>query len=183
LSELFLWLSPALGDLLDSTSLSNALHTIVLQFLDSGGNPMPAVKSLPLTIMVNNLPCTAVLSPPVLNVSPPVTADACGLLHYGTTTSTTVSLAYTASQPSNYATFSFSLVRGVTPVTLVPPLPSYAPVTSAASPITATVSALLGTCSIGGFAAEVYVYASMTNGLNRQSQYDAAALMGFVLSP
>jgi len=119
----------------------------------------------------------------VLNTSPSVTADGCGLLHYGTNTSTTVSLAFTASQPANYATFSVSLVRGVTAVVLVPPLPNGAPVSTASSPISATVAALLGTCSIGGFAAEVYVAATMTNGLNRQSQYDAEALMGFVLSP
>ena len=183
LSELFLWLSPALGDSLDSTSLTNGTHTIVVQGLDSGGNPMPAVKSLPLTIMVNNQSCTAVLSPPVLNTTPAATADACGVLHYGTVTSTTVSLAFTASQPAGYATFSIDLVRGVTPVALVPALPSNAPVSTAVSPVTATVATLLAKCPVAGFAAEVYVAASMTNGLNRQSQYDAEALMGFVLSP
>jgi hypothetical protein len=74
-------------------------------------------------------------------------------------------------------------VRGVTPVTLTPPLPDGAPVSTVTSPITATVSALMGTCPTAGFAAEVYVAASMTNGYGRQSQYDAEALMGFVLTP
>ncbi len=182
LSDLFLWLTPALGDMLDTTGLTNGLHTIVLQFLDSGGNPMATVVSAPLTILVNNQSCVAVLSPPVLNSSPPVYADACGVLHYGTSKTTTVSLAFTASQPANFATFSFSLVRGVTSVVLVPPLPDGAPVGTASSPITATVGNLLGSCPVAGFAAEVYVAASMTNGWGRQSQYDAAALMGFVLT-
>jgi hypothetical protein len=133
--------------------------------------------------VVNNQSCTAVLTPPVLNAVPAVYGDACGVLHYGTATTTTVSIAYTASQPANYATFSVSIVRGVTGVTLVPALPSGAPVSTAASPITATVAALLGPCPLAGFAAEVYVAATMTNGLGRQSQYDAEALMGFVLSP
>lgn len=183
LSELFLWMDPALGDMLGSTALTNGTHTIVLQFLDIGGNPMPAVVSAPLTILVNNQSCVAVLSPPVLNLPPPTVADACGVLHYGTNKAATVALGFTASQPMGYATFSFALVRGVTPVTLVPALPSNAPVSTAASPITATVGVLLATCPTAGFAAELYVAASMTNGWGRQSQYDAEALMGFVLTP
>jgi len=49
--------------------------------------------------------------------------------------------------------------------------------------MTATAANLLGTCPTAGFAAEVYVAARMTNGYNRQSEYDAEALMGFVLTP
>jgi hypothetical protein len=63
------------------------------------------------------------------------------------------------------------------------PLPNDAPVSTASSPITATVAALMGPCPTAGFAAEVYVAATMTNGYGRQSQYDAEALMGFVLTP
>ena len=126
------------------------------------------------------------LAAPVLETSPATMADSCGVLHYGTTKTTTVSLAFTASQPANYATFSTQLVRGVTGLGSPPlpaPLPS-GPVTAAPgdSPITPTVAALLGTCPTAGFAAEVYVAASMTNGNGRQSQYDAEALMGFVLT-
>jgi hypothetical protein len=44
------------------------------------------------------------------------------------------------------------------------------------------VNQLLGSCPTAGFAAEVYVAATMTNGNGRQSQYDAEALMGFVLT-
>jgi hypothetical protein len=143
-ADLFLYQPPALGYELDSTRLSNGLHTIVLQFLNSAGNKMtPDVVSLPLKILVNNQSCVATLSAPVLNSTPPTVADACGVLHYGTNKTLNVALAFTASQPANFATFSVALVRGVTPVTT--PLPSGPVVTApAASPITAQVGTLLG---------------------------------------
>ncbi len=188
-ADLFDYQPPALGYELDSTALSNGLHTIELQFLDSGGNKLtPNLVSLSLLVEVNNQQCVAVLAAPVLNTSPATGADGCGVLHYGTTKITTVSLAFTASQPANYASFSTGLVRGVTPLG-VPPLPAAlpsGPVTAApaASPISPapTVGDMLGTCPTAGFAAEVYVAATMTNGNGRQSQYDAEALMGFVLT-
>jgi hypothetical protein len=109
-------------------------------------------------------------------------------MHYGAAKTATVSLAFTASHPANYAFFSTSLVRGVTPLGAPPlaaPLPS-GPVTAAPgdSPISPapTVANLLVTCPTAGFAAELYVAATMTNGNGRQSQYDAEALMGFVLT-
>jgi hypothetical protein len=181
-ADLFEYQPPSLGDELDSTRFSNGLHTIVLQFLDSGGNKLKTnLVSLPLTILVNNQPCVATLSPPALSPPPP-TANTCGVLHYGTNTATTVTLNYTATQPAGLATYSVALVRGVTAVGPPPTLPSGLTV-PATSPITATVANLLGTCPTAGFAAEVYVAATMTNGWGRQSQYDAEALMGFVLTP
>lgn len=182
-AQLFNFQPPALGYQLDSTALSNGFHTIELRFLKNNGKPM-GLTSLPLKILVNNQSCVATLSPPVLNSLPPVVADpTCGVLHYDSKPSTTVTLAYTATQPAGFANFSFVIVRGVTTVNLVPPLPS-GPVPGA-SPVTPPppVSELLGPCPTAGFAAEVYVAATMTNGMNRQSQYDAEALMGFVLTP
>jgi hypothetical protein len=181
-ADLFDFQPPSLGDELDSTRFSNGLHTVVLQFLDSSGNKMtPNLVSVPLKILVNNQSCVATLAPPVLNTSPPG-ADACGVLHYGSSKTTTITLDYTATQPANFATYSFGLVRGVTAVGPPPTLPSGLPV-PATSPITATVGDLLGpSCPTAGFAAEVYVAATMTNGWGRQSQYDANALMGFVLT-
>jgi hypothetical protein len=177
-AQLFNYQPPALGDELDSTRFSNGLHTIQLQFLDASGNKLkPNLESAPLTILVNNQSCAATFSPP----SP--AADSCGVIHYGVPT-TTVTLAYTATHPANFATYSFDLVRGVTNVGPPPALPSNAPV-PATTPITATVAQLMApsSCTTAGFAAEVYVAATMTNGWNRQSQYDAEALMGFVLTP
>jgi hypothetical protein len=181
-SELMLWESPALGDMLDTRALANGLRTIVLNFLDAAGDPIPGLQSAPLTILVNNQMCVATLSAPVLNLTPPTTADVCGVLHYGTSKTTTVSMGFTASQPANDASYAITIVRGGTLLTLTPPLPS-GPVSSAGSSVTAKVGDLLGSCPIAGFAAELYVAASMTNGYGRQSQYDAEALMGFVLTP
>jgi len=42
---------------------------------------------------------------------------------------------------------------------------------------------LLGPCPTAGFAVELYVAATMNNGWSRQSQYDASALLAFVLTP
>jgi hypothetical protein len=181
LSQLFLWYNTSLGDLLDTTGLSNGQHTIQLFFTDAGGNLLPTIVSAPLVILVNNQNCVATLALPLLSGSP---ADACGVMHYGTTTTATVTMAFTASQPQNFATFSFSLVRGVTGVTLPTPPPASGPITSAVSPFTATVAALLTTsCPTAGFAGELYVAATINNGWSRQSQYDAEALLGFVLTP
>lgn len=179
LSELFLWLNPSLGDLLDTTGLSNGLHTLTLHFTDAGGNLLPTIISTPLVILVNNQSCLASLALPLLAGSP---ANACGVMSYSSTTET-VTLGFTASQPANYATFSFSLVRGVTGVTLPTPPPASGPITSAVSPFTDTVAGLLGGCPTAGFAAELYVAATINNGWSRQSQYDASSLLGFVLTP
>ncbi len=189
-ADLFNYQPPALGYELNSVALTNGLHTIELQFLDAAGNKLtPNLVSQTLLIEVNNQPCVAVLDAPVLNTSPTTTgADSCGVLHYGKNTATTVSLAFTASQPANYATFSLALVRGVTGLGS-PPLPAAlpsGPVTAAPgdSPVSPapTVGDLLGSCPTAGFAADLYVAATMTNGNGRQSQYDAQYLMGFVLT-
>ncbi len=188
-AALFDYQPPALGYELNSVALTNGLHHIELQFLDAAGNKLvPNLVSQDILVEVNNQYCVAVLAAPVLNTSPASVADSCGVLHYGSTKTTTVSLAFTASQPANYATFSTELVRGVTGLGS-PPLPAAmpsGPVTAAPgdSPITPapTVANLLGPCPTAGFAAEVYVAATMTNGNGRQSQYDAEALMGFVLT-
>jgi len=56
-SELFLWQSPALGCVLDSRGLTDGPHTIELQFLDSAGEPIPALKSASIRITVDNNTC------------------------------------------------------------------------------------------------------------------------------
>lgn len=184
ISELFLWESPALGDLVDSTTLSNGQHTLQLVFLDAAGNPISGLTSTPLKILVNNQSCIASISAPVLAVTPPVSADACGVLHYGSNTSTDVSIGFTAGQPAGFGLYSTSIVRGGTELSFPPPnppLPS-GPVGSLTSTFSEKVSVLLGTCPTAGFATELYVAATMTNGYGRQSQYDASALAAFVLT-
>jgi hypothetical protein len=182
--ELFLWMNPSLGSLMDSTSLPKTNpnhHTIVIEFLAVNGNPLE--YSTPLKILVDNDPCFAALSPVTLNSK---TADACGLLVYNTGSKTTdqVMMGFMASQPNDNATFSMSLYRGVTPVTTLPVIPpTSGPVSSAVSPIEDTVNDLLGSCSIAAFALNLHVAATANNGWNQQSQYDRSAVQAFVLVP
>jgi len=176
-ADLFDYQPPALGYLLDSSVLSNGLHRIQLQFVDSSGNRMPGVVSLPLEIMVNNQPCVAVISPSTIGTQ--TATVQCGTLNYGSNKSQTVSVPYTATQPANHGRFSFSITRGTSQTFLGP---QNAPV-PATSPFTDSVATLLGTCSTAGFAAALYVAATMTNGIDRQSQYDAEAQAGIALTP
>jgi hypothetical protein len=178
ISELFLWMNPSLGMLMNSTNLSNGPHTIAIEFTNGVGAVLE--NSTPLTIMVNNQHCAATLSAPTINN---VGADqVCGLLHYGTTANANpLTMAVSATHPANYATYSFSLIRGVNPVPVVGT--ASGPVPSPAAPLTVAVAAALGSCTIAGFAEYLYVATTIQNGWARQSQYDASAAFAFVLAP
>jgi hypothetical protein len=174
LAELFLWMNPSLGMLTNSTNLSNGLHTISVEFTNGAGAVLET--STPLTILVNNQASTAALSAPTING---IGADSvCGLLHYGVKTNPLpVTMALSATHPANFASYSFTLIKGVNQV-----LSTSGPVPSPAAPVTATVAALLGPCDVAGFAEYLYVAATITNGWGRQSQYDASAALAFVLA-
>jgi hypothetical protein len=179
LSELFLWMNPSLGCLLDSTGLNNGLHTILLEFVSGAGALVET--STPLTIMVNNQSCAGALAMPTLNGA---TADPiCGLLHYVIKNNDPVIMGFTASHPAGYATFSFSLYKGTSSVALTAAPPTSGPVSAAVSPLSQTVANLMGTCNVAGFAEYLYVAATIDNGWGRQSQYDASAAVAFVLGP
>jgi hypothetical protein len=178
---------PGIGGVVDSTTLSNATHVIQIDLLNSLGAPI-GIASAPLTILVNNQQCVAVLSPPTVNSPVPsttsATADSCGLLHYGASTpkSNTVSFPLTATQPGKFATFAVTLYRGpgaITPTSTINPLSGPVP---AASPIQIKLSDLLGTCTTAGVAAILYVAANITSGLSRQSQYDAEAVFALAMT-
>ncbi|MBZ5493322.1 MAG: hypothetical protein LAO76_20590 [Acidobacteriia bacterium] len=179
-SDLFQWMNPSLGGFVQSTGLPNGLNTIWIEFVDGSGNFIEWSK--PLTILVDNNHCTATLSQPTLHGK---FADTdCGLLHYGVKDASPVTMPFTASHPNNFASFSFTVVKGVNQVTL-PPLPVSGPVSTALglSPVVESVQDLLGKCTIAAFAEEVYVAASANNGWGRQSQYDASQLIAYVLAP
>ena len=177
LNELFLWLHPELGGLVDSTNLSNGLHTIVLEFVNAGGGLVG--KSTPLTILVDNNKCVATIATPTLNGA---NADPiCGMLKYAAKNNDLVKMAFTASQPNGFATYSFVLIKGVNQMPL--PQPTSGPVGAVVSPLSDTVAHLMGNCNTAGFAEEVYVAATADNGWGRQSQYDASAAVAFVLAP
>jgi hypothetical protein len=174
IAELFLWMNPSLGMLADSTNLSNGLHTITIEFTNAAGSVIET--STPLTIMVNNQHCTAALAAP--NIAGVGADTVCGLLHYGVKTNPQpVTMALSATHPANYATYSFSLIKGINQV-----LATSGPVPAPAAPVTATVATLLGGCDVAGFAEYLYVAATTNNGWSRQGQYDASAAFAFVLA-
>lgn len=174
IADLFLWMNPSLGMLTDSTNLSDGLHTITIDFTNGTGTVLET--STPLKIMVNNRHCAAALAAPTING---VGADTvCGLLHYGTKANPQpVTMAFSATHPNNYATYSFSLIKGINQVLAVG-----GAVPAPAAPVTATVATLLGSCDVAGFAEYLYVAATINNGWGRQSQYDASAAFAFVLA-
>ena len=185
----FQFINPALGSLVDSTSLSNGLHKIQVEFVRP--NPVPfipvpiVVATSPVVIFrVDNNPCKGVLLPPKVGAN---VADACGILRYVNPTDV-VTLPFTATQANNFADYSYSLIRGHN--NPPPPVISGAtsgPVSPATNPgaFTGTVAGLLGPCAVGGmaaFAESLYVAARANNGWGRQSQYDAQDLLAFVLA-
>ena len=161
-----------LGCLLPSTTLSNAKHTIKVEFYD--GTPTLKTNTTH-ALLVDNNQCVAILDMPVLdgNHADPV----CGVLKYVNKTHV-VTLKYTASHPNNFATYSFTVVKGASTLDslsgpVAPPPPAY----------TKSVSALLGQCTVAAFAEYLYVATTVINGVGRQSQYDASALVAFCLAP
>jgi hypothetical protein len=182
LSELFLWLSPALGLQLDTVGLANVMHTIQVDFFNAAGGFMFSSSSL--AILVNNQSCVATIGLPTLGG---VAADpTCGTLRYTSPASMAgdVTMPFTASHPAGFATYSFTLIKGVNALT---PPSQGGEVAVAPTHVTASVATLLGPCvaqpGVAGFAEYVYVAAKAINGETRQSQYDASAAIAFVLAP
>lgn len=134
--------------------------------------------SLVLTLHVDNNPCTAAIAPPTLNG---IAANDCGVLEYAEASPGSVTLAYTASHPHGFATYSFGLVRGAT--SLTPPSVS-GPVGGGSFSTVQGVNGLLSaTCPIAGFSENLYVAATAIDGWQRLSGYDRSAVRAFVLAP
>lgn len=172
LAELFLWMNPSLGMLLNSTTLADGLHSLVVEFT----NAMGAVteSSPPVTLMINNRRCIGTLAQPTINSIPADTI--CGLLHYGLPNNLfPVTMAFTATHPANYATYSFALIKAATQI-----LSTGGNVPG--GQVQQTVANLLGTCTTAAFAESLYVATTIQNGWGRQSQYDASAMLAFALS-
>ena len=128
---------------------------------------------------IDNNHCDAALQPPEIAGS--ISADPCGLLRYETGDS--VTLHWTAMHPHQFATFKHAVVKGATE--LPAPMTTSGTVTPAPGTHTDThtVSALLGTCTIAGFAETVSVWAMATDGWSRQSQFDDHVIQAFALAP
>ena len=162
-----------------STDLSGTIHTV-----DASTLGLVAGNTMVITLHTNNESCSASIAPPAIGG---VIADpCCGVLKYGLGNS--VTLAWHASHPQGYATYSFSVVRGVSSV-----YGNGGGVGGGSFSVTRTVDHLLndnlpggcavGGCPVAGFSENLYVAANITDGWSRQSQYDASSVRAFVLAP
>jgi len=137
---------------------------------------------------VDNNSCTASIDP--VSIGGSSVADACGFLGYGDP-SAPVTLSFHAKHPNNFAVFSWTMVRGLTPLGAFDA--SNAEVAAATAGIytgdgvgdfsaDTPASSLLGTCVNAAFAEDLYVAAKATTGWGeRLTQYDAQALGAFAL--
>jgi hypothetical protein len=171
-ATLELWYNVDLASEVNTAGYPDGSHTLQVLFYNGFGGLV--TSSTTLTLRFENSPCSASLGLPHING---VFANPCGVLNY-TAPTNVVTMAFTASQPHNFATYSFELERGVTALT--PPSQSgQVPGTVTLSP---TVQQIIGGCTIAGYAEYLYVAASAINGQSRQSQYDAQASQAFVLA-
>lgn len=131
-----------------------------------------------LVLRVDNNHCDAVIGIPTINAAP---ANDCGVMEYSASGDIVV-MPYSAVHPHGFATYSFTLTRGIVP------LPALSQSGTALSPgtfsQTASAGALLSlACPIAGFSEALHVWAMATDGWNRQWQYDAFDHGAFVLAP
>jgi hypothetical protein len=149
----------------------------------SGGFKFPLV--------IDNRPCVAVIDAPKIGTE---TADECGILRYTPGDSTPVRIAFRAEHPAGYGVFSFSTIRGATPV----PTATVGTTEVSAStagvytknagyfeslPLHFTIPELLGPCpEEAAFSENLNVYAKATTGNGyRIGDYDASAVWAFAL--
>jgi len=137
-----------------------------------------AAGSLVFRLHIDNNSCAGSIGAATLGTQ--TAGSECGVLEYGAT-SASLDLPFTASHPNGFAQYSFRVVKGLAavltdggPVGALPGAHSLAP----------TVASLLGPCTTAGFAEDLHVAATATDGWSRQSQYDANPLpRPFVLTP
>jgi len=164
------WLVPR------ETSVSGA---IVLH-LDAPAPSCVSGSAFVLPLHVDNNRCVAAIDAPVLNGS--AAADQCGVMRYTppTTTAGNVVMPFQASHRNGFATYSFTVQRGVN--VLTPPSTS-GPVGGGTFAPSESVASLMGPCTLGAFLEELYVAATATDGWSRLSGYDASASRAFALAP
>jgi hypothetical protein len=134
-------------------------------------------STLILTLHIDNNPCTASIDAPTINGTP--AGDDCGVLDYSSL-SDSVEMSYHAHQPNGFATYAFTLYRGVNALT--PPSQS-GPIGGGDFSDTETAGYLLGTCTIAGYSENLSVWAMAIDGWERLSNYDASSVRAFVIAP
>jgi len=146
-------------------------------------------------VAVDNRPCSASIAVPTMGSS--TVADECGMLRYDTTSTDPIHIGFTASHPDSFGVFSFSIVRGATPVTSAATGPSE--VTAASSGIYTgdgagnffhdyTLAALFNPpcshpCFEAAYSENLYVYAKATTGNGyRIGRFDRSFVRAFGLA-
>ena len=140
-------------------------------------------NSMVITLHVDNNRCFAGIDAPTIGAT---SADpCCGVLKYQVGDS--VTMAWRAEHPHNFANYSFTVVRGIQVV-----ISESGQVASSTSPKLQTVDHLLNDnlpagcpingCPVAGFSENLYVDSLATDGWTSELGYDASAVRAFVLS-
>ena len=107
-------------------------------------------------------------------------ADSCGILHY-TSGSDNVAISFHATHANDYLTWTLEVWRGSSgEIDSVGGSGSAAPVMTH-DPWDHTATALLGGCSSAAFAADLWTYATATDGYGTQTQYNRFYSLAFAL--
>lgn len=147
-----------------------------------------------MVLRVDNNRCEAGLLPVTGNN---LVAGSCGFLEF--ISSSNAKLQFKAAHPNNFATFSFSVVKGVTdtvqaasvsagrvgntPIATNDASHQYQLNGAGNYEETFGIGALLGTCPRAAFSEAIRVYSMATDGYSRLSGLDASAHAGFALTP
>lgn len=142
-------------------------------------------------LQVDNNPCDATIDPPV--IAGTTVPDPCGFMTYNPATATTISLSFHAKHPNNRATFSFQVVRGITPVGIASTSGETSALSSGSytgngsgdftpTPPNFARTDIMETCTIAAFSLNLYVWGKATNGWTRIG-YDDIAVRAFGLAP
>lgn len=137
---------------------------------------------------IDNDHCNAAISDALVDGNP--TENLCGFGQYNNKAGSKVTLGFMASQPQNFATYSFSVVKGNGHP--AGPTNTGGYVTQAHDGYSVTnnvftknvdVAAMLGICDKAAFAENLYVRATHTNGNRRLEEYDRSATAAFAIEP
>lgn len=156
----------------------------------AAGADFDAAGVLVFPLAVDNRPCEASIGAPTAGGQ---TADQCGMLHHGAHGD--VGMSFHAWRPGGRATFGFGLTRGLGHGTLASTSGTVGAASTASGdplhPWSSNGSGdfadlfpagdLLDTCPQAAFAANLNVYAKVTNGFGRFNDYDAGATIAFAL--
>jgi hypothetical protein len=142
---------------------------------------------------IDNRKCQAIIDPP--SISGVSASDDCGFLRYTIGDPSPVHIAFHALHPDNFATFSFHIRRGNTPIS------NASGEVDSSSVVDSTMTGnsysgdgfgnfdrdisltnLLGTCDEAAFAETIHVKAKATNGWSRLTSYDDYTVRAFALS-